>query len=99
MGGVCAAYLPAASPSTILIFTPEVLMENLARLLFFVGLMFMLIAAGLYLLSRFNLPLGRLPGDIRIEGENFTFYFPLATSLLLSILLTLLLNGIARLKK
>ncbi|MBO9368972.1 MAG: DUF2905 domain-containing protein [Chloroflexi bacterium] len=74
-------------------------MENLARLLFFVGLMFMLIAAGLYLLSRFHLPLGRLPGDIRIEGENFTFYFPLATSLLLSILLTLLLNGIARLKK
>ncbi len=74
-------------------------MENLARLLFFAGLVLMLIAAGLYFLSRFNLPLGRLPGDIRIEGENFTFYFPLATSLLLSILLTLLLNGIARLKK
>ncbi len=74
-------------------------MENLARLLFFAGLVLILIAGGLYFLGRFNLPLGRLPGDIRIEGENFTFYFPLATSLLLSILLTLLLNGIARLKK
>lgn len=33
--------------------------------------------------------LGRLPGDIRIEGENFRFYFPLATCLLVSLLLTL----------
>ena len=36
--------------------------------------------------------LGRLPGDIRIRRDGFSFYFPLATSLLLSILLTLLLN-------
>ncbi len=74
-------------------------MENLARFLFFAGLMLILIAGGIYLLSRFNLPLGRLPGDIRIERENFTLYFPLATSLLLSVLLTLLLNLIGRLKK
>ncbi len=74
-------------------------MESLARFLFFAGLMLILIAGGLYLLTRLSLPLGRLPGDIRIERENFTFYFPLATSLLLSVFLTLLLNLIGRLKK
>jgi len=36
--------------------------------------------------------LGKLPGDIRIEKENFRFYFPLTTSIILSILLTLILN-------
>lgn len=35
--------------------------------------------------------LGRLPGDIRVERENFRFYFPLATCLLLSLALTLVL--------
>ncbi len=35
---------------------------------------------------------GRLPGDIRIERKNFKFYFPLATMLILSLLLTLILN-------
>ncbi len=35
--------------------------------------------------------LGRLPGDIRIENDNFTFYFPLATSILISLVLTLIL--------
>ena len=37
------------------------------------------------------LPLGRLPGDIRIEGKNSAFYFPLATCLLLSVLLSVVM--------
>jgi hypothetical protein len=41
--------------------------------------------------------LGRLPGDIRIERENFKFYFPIATMILLSILLTLIVNIVRRL--
>ena len=40
--------------------------------------------------------LGRLPGDIRIEKENFKFYFPLTTMILLSLLLTLIVNIIKR---
>jgi len=40
--------------------------------------------------------LGRLPGDIRIEKENFKFYFPLTTMILLSLLLTLIVNIIRR---
>ncbi|TYO98303.1 DUF2905 family protein [Geothermobacter ehrlichii] len=52
----------------------------------------MLMLAGLLLLLADKLPLpGRLPGDIRIEKENFTFYFPLGSCLLLSLLLSLFL--------
>jgi len=40
--------------------------------------------------------LGRLPGDIRIERQSFGFYFPIATSLLLSIVLTILINLFSR---
>ena len=47
--------------------------------------------------SRLGLPLGRLPGDIRIEREGFSFYFPLTTAILLSIGLTVLLNILLRL--
>ncbi|HYM74682.1 MAG TPA: DUF2905 domain-containing protein [Candidatus Dormibacteraeota bacterium] len=57
-----------------------------------------LIVAGLLLtlLARLNLPLGRLPGDILYRGKNTTFYFPLATSILLSVLLTLILYVVGR---
>jgi hypothetical protein len=47
--------------------------------------------AGLGLLVMLGLPLGRLPGDFYVRRGNFSFYFPLATSILLSILLTLVL--------
>jgi hypothetical protein len=47
--------------------------------------------AGLGLLIMMGLPLGRLPGDIAVRRGNFSFYFPLATSIILSIILTLIL--------
>jgi hypothetical protein len=50
-----------------------------------------LAVAGLGLLVLAGLPLFRLPGDIAVKRGNFSFYFPIATSILLSILLTLLL--------
>ncbi|HKT80140.1 MAG TPA: DUF2905 domain-containing protein [Vicinamibacterales bacterium] len=46
---------------------------------------------GLGLAMMFGLPIGRLPGDFYVKRGNFSFYFPLATSIVLSILLTLLL--------
>lgn len=56
----------------------------------FFGLL--LIVAGALLLGGGKLPfLGRLPGDIRIERDNFSFFFPLGTCLLLSLLLSLIL--------
>jgi hypothetical protein len=46
--------------------------------------------AGLGLVVMLGLPLGRLPGDIVVKRDNFSFYFPMTTSILLSLLLTLL---------
>lgn len=73
------------------------MMNSFARLFIALGVVFLLIGVVLYVLGRFNLPLGRLPGDIRLEGRNFTCLFPLGTSLLLSVALTVLLNLIVRL--
>jgi hypothetical protein len=49
-----------------------------------------------YLAARTGLPIGRLPGDIRIERDNFSCSFPIVTSILLSIILTIALNVIVR---
>jgi len=51
---------------------------------------------GLIFLLFNKLGLGRLPGDIFIQRENVTFYFPLATMIIVSIILTLLLNFLRR---
>lgn len=67
-------------------------METLARYLMLAGISLFVIGGGMYLAAKFGLPLGRLPGDIRIEGENGGFYFPLTSSILVSVVLTLLLN-------
>lgn len=67
-------------------------MENIARFLMLAGAGLFLVGGILFLVAKLGLPLGRLPGDIRLEGENGLFYFPLATSLLVSIVLTVLLN-------
>jgi Protein of unknown function (DUF2905) len=58
----------------------------MGKLLVIVGV----IITGIGLLVMMGLPLGRLPGDITVRRGNSTFYFPLVTSILLSILLTLL---------
>ena len=55
-----------------------------------------LLIAGIGLLMMSGLPIGRLPGDISIKRGNFTFYFPLATSIIASLLLTLLLALLRR---
>lgn len=72
-------------------------METIARTLMLGGIALFLIGGGVYLAAKFGVPLGRLPGDIRIEGENGSFYFPITSSILVSILLTLILNIISRL--
>ena len=71
-------------------------MDNIARYLMIGGVILFLVGVGVYLASKFGLPLGRLPGDIRIEGENGSFYFPITSSILGSVLLTVSLNVISR---
>lgn len=72
-------------------------METLARYLMIGGIVLFLLGGGVYLAAKFGIPFGRLPGDIRIEGEHGSFYFPVTTSILVSVLLTLILNIISRL--
>jgi len=71
-------------------------MENIARTLMLAGIALFLIGGGVYLVAKFGIPLGRLPGDIRVEGENGTFYFPVTSSILVSVILTIILNIIYR---
>lgn len=65
-------------------------MGDIARILILLGAV--LIVVGLVMLGIQKLPfLGKLPGDILIKREHFTFYFPLATGIIISILISLIL--------
>jgi hypothetical protein len=68
---------------------------ELGKLLVFIGLL--LVAAGLavVLLGRMNFPLGRLPGDFLYRGKRTTVYFPLASSILVSLVLSIVLYLLA----
>jgi hypothetical protein len=74
-------------------------MNDLGRLL--IGLGLLLLAAGglLLLLGRTGLPLGRLPGDIVYRGKNVSVYFPLGTSILVSVLLSVVFYLLSRFGK
>jgi len=74
-------------------------MVEIGRLLVALGIALVLIGGIVMLLGRTGLPLGRLPGDILYRGKNTTFYFPLASSILISVVLSLVLYLIARLKR
>jgi hypothetical protein len=61
-----------------------------------VGLLIALIGALMLIAGRFGLPLGRLPGDIAYRGKHVSFFFPLGTSILLSVLLSAVLYLLSR---
>jgi len=66
-------------------------MSDVGKILIVIGLGLVVLGALLWVGAKMDLPLGRLPGDIRIDRPNFKFYFPLATCLLISAALTLIL--------
>jgi hypothetical protein len=72
---------------------------DLGKLLVFLGGTFVVVVVVLILFGRTNLPLGRLPGDIVYRGKNTIFYFPLATSIVISIVLSVLMYVIGNLRK
>ena len=66
-------------------------MSGIGKMLIIVGLL--LVIAGLGFLFADKIPyIGRLPGDIYIKRERFSFYFPLTTSIIISIVLTILFS-------
>ena len=74
-------------------------MAELGRTLVVFGLALVVIGLLLLALNRFNLPIGRLPGDFSYRGKNFYFSFPVVTCLLLSALLSFLLWVFGRMRR
>ena len=74
-------------------------MADFGKVLILFGAVLLVAGIIFVLLGRTHLPLGRLPGDFLYRGKNTTFYFPLATSVLLSVVLSVLLYVIGRLRK
>jgi hypothetical protein len=74
-------------------------MAEMGRMLVMLGVALVVIGGIVMLLGRAGLPLGRLPGDVLYRGKNTTFYFPLASSILLSVVLSIVLFLIGRLKR
>ena len=74
-------------------------MSGLGKLLMVFGAVVLVVGVLLTFAGRWNLPLGRLPGDIVYRGKNTVFYFPLATSILISIVLSLVFYVVGRLHR
>jgi Protein of unknown function (DUF2905) len=74
-------------------------MNELGKALLGVGLLLAAIGAVLMLAGRFGLPLGRLPGDFAWRGKNASFYFPLGTSIVISIVLSILFYLFSHLRR
>jgi hypothetical protein len=64
-------------------------MEEAGKLLIYAGVFLLVTGVIIIALSKWNIPIGKLPGDIYIKKDNFTFYFPLGTSLLISLIVSL----------
>jgi hypothetical protein len=71
-------------------------LTTVGRWIIFAGIALLLMGSMIWMAGKMELPLGRLPGDFRIQRNGFTCIAPIATSLVLSVLLTLLLNLILR---
>ena len=72
--------------------------ETMGKMLILMGLLVLLVGLIMTFAPRLRIPfLGRLPGDIRIEREGFSLHFPIVTCIVLSILLTIVLNVASRL--
>lgn len=74
-------------------------MSDLGRLLIGIGLLIVAMGAVVLLLGKTGLPLGRLPGDFTWRGKHTTVYFPLGTSILFSVVLSLVFYILSRFRR
>ncbi len=65
-------------------------MVSFSKIFILVGGVFILIGAGVFFLQKFNFPFGRLPGDIIVKGEKFSFYFPITSCVLIGVILSVM---------
>ena len=71
-------------------------LSSIGKGIFVLGVLLIVTGGLVWLLGRSGLPLGRLPGDIRIEGEKVSCYAPIVTMIILSVVLTIILNIVIR---
>jgi hypothetical protein len=74
-------------------------MAEMGRILVALGVALVVIGGIVMLLGRTGMPLGRLPGDFLYRGKNTTLYFPVASSILISIVLSIVLFLVGRMKR
>jgi len=74
-------------------------MTELGKFLIFAGVILIFVGAALMVFGKAGIPLGKLPGDIVYRGKNSTVYFPLATSIVLSVALTLVMWVLGKWRK
>ena len=72
-------------------------LKKLGKIIIYIGISLIIVGIIIQFFPKIPL-LGKLPGDIYIKRENFSFYFPLTTSIILSLVLTLVLNFFSRIK-
>lgn len=70
--------------------------SEIARWIFIAGVVLILLSAVFWLLGKMNITLGQLPGDLKFERGNFSCLVPIASSVIISLILTLLINLIIR---
>jgi len=75
------------------------MMQDLGRTLIFLGGVLALVGLVILSLNKMHLPLGRLPGDFKWQGRGWSVAFPLATSILVSVLLSLLFWIVGRMRR
>lgn len=74
-------------------------MIEIGKALLGLGLLLVVMGAALMVAGRFGWPLGRLPGDIAYRGKNISVFFPLGTSILISVVLSILFYFISRFRR
>jgi hypothetical protein len=74
-------------------------MADFGKMLVGLGLLLVVLGAVLLLAARFGLPLGRLPGDVSYRGKHVSVFFPLGTSILISVVLSILFYLISRYRR
>ncbi|HVU46542.1 MAG TPA: DUF2905 domain-containing protein [Terracidiphilus sp.] len=74
-------------------------MHELGKMLVWLGLLLAVIGAAILIAARIGLPLGRLPGDFAYRGKNVSFYFPLGTCILISVVLSVILYLLSNVRR
>ncbi|WGS64266.1 DUF2905 domain-containing protein [Marinitoga aeolica] len=73
-------------------------MQELGKYIISIGIVLIIIGLLIYLFDKIPFKIGRLPGDILIKKENFTFYFPLTSAILISVILNVIILIIRKIK-